>query len=262
MPLPLRSDKSDILGRRDGRNNRYLSCLQQKKFCGLRCSRPRKMEAAVLSSTTSEMGVFHGGFASSSNQLFASASYDGVLRVCFSLSLDTIHFGVLGVLFSHHHGSGDFPIITIRSLHTVHERKRTWTYRTTWGGLAGCGFLFGLLRPWCSRSSWGLHWANISVRGGLAKTLCGFCGWGISVSWYFRFGSAEGGWLRSWLTFPFFLALFFSRVYPFGFAVSWVDGGRLRLASTLISFYFPVWISRDCISDTVYGGRETFAFLA
>jgi hypothetical protein len=38
------------------------------------------------------MGVFHGGFASSSSQLFASVSYDGVLRVCsFFSSLDTIH---------------------------------------------------------------------------------------------------------------------------------------------------------------------------
>ena len=71
----------------------------------------------------SETGVFHGGFASSSNQPFASASYDGVLRVCFSLSLDTIHFGVLGVLFSHHHGSGDFPITTIKSLHGSRKKK-------------------------------------------------------------------------------------------------------------------------------------------
>jgi len=55
------------------------------------------MEAAVFFSATSEMGVFHGGFASSSSFLHRRLTTE-FCGFAF-LSLDTIHFGVLGVLF-------------------------------------------------------------------------------------------------------------------------------------------------------------------
>jgi hypothetical protein len=58
------------------------------------------MGAAFFCFDYNEMGVFRGGFASSSNLLFASVSHGGVLRFAFLFSFDTIHLVFWGgVLF-------------------------------------------------------------------------------------------------------------------------------------------------------------------
>jgi hypothetical protein len=65
-----------------------------------------------------EMGVFHGGFASSSSQPFASVPHDGVLRVCF-FSLSRYHTFCVWACSFLITEAATFPIVTINSL-TVH----------------------------------------------------------------------------------------------------------------------------------------------
>jgi len=68
------------------------------------------MEAAVFLRLYNEMGVFHGGFASSTSQFFASATHDGVLAGLLFLNFryHTSGFGRAIFFSPHHHGSGDF----------------------------------------------------------------------------------------------------------------------------------------------------------
>jgi hypothetical protein len=57
------------------KNNRYLFCKNNLSGYGV----PASQDAGCgFLFDYNEMGVFHGGFASSSSQLFASASHGGV----------------------------------------------------------------------------------------------------------------------------------------------------------------------------------------
>ena len=181
------------------------------------------------------MGVSHGGFASSSSQPFASVSHDGVLRVCFFSSLDTIHlvFGRALFLITE---AATFPIVTTKSL-AVHgstsfiKEKRISTYRTTFRR-DGAGVF--VLRPWCSRSSWGIHGQLSGVGVWVGKDIVRFCCWGISgagISGSVR----RRGRLWSWLIFPFFIL---SISLYHGLMV----GSRGLLPLLYPYFYFPVWI--------------------
>lgn len=103
----------------------------------------------------------------------------------------------------------------------------------------------------------GATWANISVWGRVGKTLCGFCCWGISESWYFRIGFWEAGLAEELVEFfPFFFFLLSN--LPFGFTVPWVDGG---LAAAWFHFYIlifcflPVLILYGLHLGYGYGGR-------
>lgn len=94
--MPLSSKRSklffDILGWRDERiidTSPLFSSIPKIRLLSARCSRPRKMRAAVPFSTTAN-GVFHGGFASSLQANFlASVPHDGVSTGL--LIFDTIH---------------------------------------------------------------------------------------------------------------------------------------------------------------------------
>lgn len=127
----------------------------------------RKMGAAFcfVSTTASETGVFRGGFASSSNLLFASVSHGGVLRVCFLFSFDTIHLVFGGVLFSHHHGSGDLSFITIKSpngsrVNEFTKKKKEYRHieRLFGGRVGGVCFTTMVFSIFLAAT-----WANISV---------------------------------------------------------------------------------------------------
>lgn len=253
------------------------------------------------------MGVFHGGFCI----LIKPAFCIGVLRrsslglAFFPLSLDTIHFGVLGVLFSHHHGSGDLPVTTIKSLNgsrfpRVHQRKRISTYRTTCGGARGCGtggrlglgwlvgWLVGVVFSFAtlvfsSFAVGGYIGANISERGRVGKDIVRFLLWNLGELVFFRIGSGRPG--RGLVEELVDISCVFFVLFCFLCPVSssslvhfppifWLRcimgcGGRPRLASTSISLFlflsfFPVWISRDCISDMGFfkagKGGDPFAF--
>jgi hypothetical protein len=150
------------------------------------------MEVAVF---FLDYGRFHGGFASSSSQLFASVSHGGVLRVCFCFRSRYHTFGVLGVLYSsssrkrrlsHHYDKKS-------NGSRVHEFSKEKEYRhieRLFGGTGG-GCLFcdlGIL------DLLGGYMGKYLGVGRVGKDIvAGFlCCWGISESWYFRIGYGAG----------------------------------------------------------------------
>jgi hypothetical protein len=160
-----------------------------------------------------EMGVFHGGFASSS-QPFASAPHDGVLRVLLFFLSRYHTFGVWACSFLITEAA-TFPIVTINS-RTVHgstsfikEKEYRHIERLFDGTGRGGGCLFCDL--WCSRSSLGgaTTWATIWCRGWVGKDIVRFLLLGNLSELVFpdRFGG--GGRLWSWLIFSLFSPVYF-----------------------------------------------------
>ncbi len=99
--------------------------------------------------------------------------------------------------------------------------------------------------------------------GRVGKDIVRFLWLGNLSELVFRIGSAEGGLVEELVDISLFSSsCCLSRVYSFGFAVSWVDGGRLRLASTLISFYFLSGFLGTASRIRFTAGGATFAFLA
>jgi len=215
------------------------------------------MRAAVSFSTTTKWAfstaVLHHHQASFLHRRL-TAEFCG-----FAFSLFAIpYIWCLGVLFSHQHGSGDFLIVTIKSL-TVHgstsfskEKEYRHIERPFWQ----MGWEVFVFRPGCSRFSWGLHGRISRCRAGWQRHCAGFVGESQREPLFpdrFRGG---GGRSRSWVIFPFF---FLSPVQSFHLASLYhgLTVGMPGLAPTLISFFsiFLVWIFLDCISDTVNGGK-------
>ena len=111
MTLLFEAEKFDIFGRRDERIIDTSSLLiSVQKQHSVRCFPTSKDGGCGFSSTSNEMGVFHGGFASSTSQFFASATHDGVLAGLLFLNFryHTSGFGRAIFFSPHHHGSGDF----------------------------------------------------------------------------------------------------------------------------------------------------------
>lgn len=98
-PVPFRSDKTLTFS--DGAIKRIIDTCLFQPVSSDTVPPLRKMGAVVFFCFDSnETGVFRGGFASSSNLLFASVSHGGVLRFAILFSFDTIHLVFWGgVLF-------------------------------------------------------------------------------------------------------------------------------------------------------------------
>ncbi|KAL2160124.1 hypothetical protein VTH06DRAFT_1779 [Thermothelomyces fergusii] len=147
--------------------------------------------------------------------------------------------------YRHHHGSGDFFIVTIKSLtvhgSTISKKKRISTYRTTSRRIGGrCLFS----ATWVFSIFWGTTWAIIWCRVGGKDNCSGF----IVVGHLGKRTGASG---------PLYLASL----------VSWVDGGSAAIAAPILISFFILFLlsgfSWSCISDNGYRWKgETFAFLA
>jgi hypothetical protein len=126
--------------------------------------------------------------------------------------------------------------------------------------------LLGFPAVGVSRSSWGLHGRISRCRGGLAKTLCGFCVVGGNLKRPGISGSVQvAGDPDEELV---DISLFFP--VHLGFAVSWVDSGQCYGLLPLLYPYFSiVWtfVTRGSASRIwFYGGKfwrgwQCFAFV-
>lgn len=116
-----RSGKLDIFGRRDERiidtSSLFISVQKQHSVRGLLTS---KDGGCGFTSTYNEMGVFHGGFASSTASFCIGDSRRSSCGFAFSY-FSIPHIGVWACyFFSPHHGSGDFQPSHDKKVLTVH----------------------------------------------------------------------------------------------------------------------------------------------